>query len=249
VIRKALMRNKIRLFLQKFGYDIVKYHQQFTRGKIDKESLQIEFKWLQQYQFKSIIDVGANEGQFSDKIRKLFPNANIFAFEPLDTVYEKLKKNFCNDNKFEAFNLGLGEEQDQLEFDENEYSPSSSFLKLSSSLASAFTFAVKTKKVIVNVDRMDSIFNTRQLEFPLLIKIDVQGFEDKVISGGIKTISTASLIICELSFVELYKGQLLFDDIFEKFKSLGFRYAGSIEQLRSPETNQILQADGIFIKQ
>src|ERR1022692_3664060 len=139
------MRKKIRLFLQKFGYDIVKYHPQFTRGKIDKESFLSEFKWLQQYQFKSIIDVGANEGQFSDKIRVLFPDAQIYAFEPLPDVYEKLNNNFQRDNKFRAINLGLGIDQGQFEFEQNEYSPSSSFLSLTDSHINAFEQAVKTK--------------------------------------------------------------------------------------------------------
>jgi len=243
------MRKKIRQILQKLGYDIVKYQPPFIPGKNDKDSLFSEFKWLQEYNFKSIIDVGANEGQFSDKMRVLFDDARIYAFEPLPTVYGKLKNNFLGDKKFEPINLGLGERQEQLEFEENEYSPSSSFLSLADSHIHAFEKAVKTQKVIVSVDRMDDFFNSRQLEFPLMIKIDVQGFEDKVIAGGVDTIEKASMIICELSFVELYKGQLLFGEIFKKLASLGFHYAGSIEQLRSPETNQILQADGIFIKQ
>ena len=43
----------------------------------------MEYKWLEAYKFGSIIDVGANEGQFSDRMRILFPDADLFAFEPL----------------------------------------------------------------------------------------------------------------------------------------------------------------------
>ena len=243
------MRKYIRSFLQLFGYDIVKYKPRYARGKLDEAGLKAEYKWLLQYGFKTIIDVGANEGQFSDRIRILFPDAFIHAFEPLPIVFQTLEKNFENDQKFKAYNLGLGENKEELELYENEYSPSSSFLKLTASMADNFENAIKTKKVTVFADRMDQLFSSQKIDSPLLIKIDVQGFEDKVISGGTGTLQKAQVIICELSFVGLYEGQLLFGDLYEKFKELGFVFAGVVEQVKSPETNQVLQADGIFIKQ
>lgn len=242
------MKNFIRFLFQRFGYDIVRYHPPFIRGKTDKASIENEYKWLKEFKFMTIIDIGANEGQFADKIRLLFPNAYIYAFEPLPSVFEKLKDNFKEDKKFTAVNLGLGEQKSVLPLNENEYSPSSSFLNLTDVHTKNFEEAVKTKELNVNVEKLDEVFTAKQIELPLLVKIDVQGFEDKVIRGGINTLQKASVIICELSFVELYKGQALFEDILHLITQMGFKYAGSIEQLRAPETNRILQADGIFIK-
>ena len=158
-------------------------------------------------------------------------------------------QNFEKDNFFKGFNLGLGESAQKMDFWENEYSPSSSFLDLADTHKQNFEEAAESNKVTVQVDRLDNIFDSRSLAMPLLIKIDVQGFEDKVIQGGINTLQKAKIVICELSFIELYKGQLLFADLFASFAKLGFVFTESIEQLRSPETNQILQADGIFINQ
>src|SRR5882724_7629055 len=243
------MKKIIRSFLQQFGYDIIKYKAPFIRDKVDKISFQREYKWLQDYNFKSIIDIGANQGQFSDKMRILFPRATIYAFEPLPGVFEKLKTNFAADKLFKSFNLGLGDSEGELEFWENEYSPSSSFLNMAELHKNNFEEAVESRKVTVLVDTLDHIFVAENFAQPLLIKLDVQGFEDKVIRGGINTLQKASVIICELSFVQLYKGQSLFAELFEEFRRMGFDYAGSMEQLRSPESNQILQADGILIKQ
>ncbi|MFI5152555.1 MAG: FkbM family methyltransferase [Chitinophagales bacterium] len=242
------MKKLIRLFLQQFGYDIVKYKAPFVRGKLGKAAFQQEFSWLSEYHFKTIIDIGANEGQFSDKIRILFPEAKIFAFEPLPAIYENLKLNFSNDQKFIAFNLGLGDKPESLEFWENEYSPSSSFLSLADSHRDNFQEAIQVQQVRVQVKTLDQVFAEETVDLPLLIKIDVQGFEDKVIRGGIETIKKASLIICELSFVELYKGQPKFRDLFREFDELGFDFSGNIEQLRASGNNAILQADGIFVK-
>jgi len=242
------MKKLIRLLLQQFGYDIVKYKPPFVRGKFDPAAYREEFSWLREYSFKSIIDIGANEGQFSDKIRILFPESQIYAFEPLPAVFEKLQKNFVNDQKFKAFNLGLGDQTESLEFWENEYSPSSSFLSLADSHRDNFQDAIQLKKVDVRLEILDRVFGNEPLELPLLVKIDVQGFEDKVIRGGVDTIKKASLIICELSFVELYKGQPVFKELFRQFDELGFDYSGSIEQLRATGNNAILQADGIFVR-
>jgi len=243
------MKEMIRSLLQRLGYDIVKYKPSFVRNKMDKGAMWQEFQWMRQYQFATIIDIGANEGQFSDKMRILFPDAFIYAFEPLPGVFNALNRNFSSDSHFKSFNLGLGDHKGEFEFSENEYSPSSSFLNMSQNHISHFEEAVKTNRVKVSVEKLDDVFQQMTVQDPLLIKMDVQGFEDKVISGGLETLSVARMIICELSFVELYSGQPLFENIYNKLSGLGFVYAGNIEQLRSPQTNQILQGDGIFIKQ
>src|SRR5688500_6256554 len=51
---------------------------------------------LKKYNFKTIIDVGANEGYFASIILKVFPNAQVHSFEPLQNVFDKLKSNFQN---------------------------------------------------------------------------------------------------------------------------------------------------------
>jgi len=242
------MRTFFRKILRNFGYDIVKYNPKFVTGKLDKATVETEYKWLQDWNFKTIIDIGANDGQFSEKIRTLFPAADIHAFEPLPDAFKNLKENFKNDQQFTAYNMALGEAYGRLSFHKNEYTPSSSLLPLANEHISHFDHAVKTNLVEVDITTLDKILGDETLSKPLLVKIDVQGFEDKVIKGGLATLKQADMIICELSFRELFKGQVLFDEIYNTIVSLDFRYVGSLDQLRSPQSNAILQADGIFIK-
>ncbi len=271
------MRMFIRKMLQKVGYDIVKYHQTYVAGHFDSENLQGEYPWLKDFKFKTILDIGANEGQFADKMHLLFPDTMIYSFEPIPEAFEQLDKNFRDikqvkginlaysfepipeafeqlDKNFrdikqvKGINLALGDAAGEITFNKNESSASSSFLDMADSHVKSFDFAVKTVPIKVKVDTLDNVMSKESIDLPMLIKIDVQGFEDKVIKGGNDTIKIADMVICEVSFTELYKGQLLFDDTYEMFKNLGFSYAGSIEQLRSPDTNRILQADAIFIR-
>lgn len=238
----------IRKMLQKVGYDIVKYHQTYVAGHFDEENLQGEYPWLKDFKFKTILDIGANEGQFADKMHSLFPETKIYSFEPIPEAFEQLDKNFREIKQIKGINLALGDTAGEITFNKNESSASSSFLEMTDTHVKGFDFAVKTVPIKVKVDTLDNVMSTENIDLPMLIKIDVQGFEDKVIKGGADTIKKAEMVICEVSFTELYKGQLLFDDTYEIFKNFGFIYAGSIEQLRSPDTNRILQADAIFIK-
>lgn len=242
------MRLFIRKMLQKVGYDIVKYHPTYVVGHFDEENLQGEYPWLKEYDFRTILDIGANEGQFADKMHTLFPEAAIYSFEPIPEAFSKLEKNFKEVKQIKGINLALGDLPGEITFNKNESSASSSFLEMADTHKKSFDFAVKTSPIKVKVDTLDNFMSREKIVFPMLIKIDVQGFEDKVISGGTEVIKKAGMVFCEVSFTELYKGQLLFKDIYEMFKNLGFSYAGNIEQLRSPETNRILQADAVFVK-
>ena len=96
----------------------------------------------------------------------------------------------------------------------------------------------------VLIKRLDDL--DLNLEKEILIKVDVQGFEDKVIAGGENTFKKARVVLMETSFVELYKGQPTFDQIYEKLKSLGFAYKGSLQQKIS-KTGEIISEDSIFI--
>ena len=242
------MRLFIRKMMQKFGYDIVKYHPKYKIGYFDTQNLEGEFKWLKEFDFKTILDIGANEGQFADKMHAVFPAATIYSFEPIPETFAVLTKNFENVPQIKPVNIAIGDAAGEISFNKNESTASSSFLKMTNQHTDNFYFAIKTEPISVKVDTLENAMKEMDLVLPLLIKIDVQGFEDKVIKGGTEVIKKADLVFCEVSFVELYNGQSLFEKTFQTFKDLGFKYIGSIDQLRSPETNHILQADAIFIK-
>ena len=78
----------------------------------------------------------------------------------------------------------------------------------------------------VEVRRLDEIAAKLSLEPEILIKIDVQGYEDKVLAGADRVLSRSKAAIIEVSFRELYEGQPLFDSIHATLKQKGFTYMG-----------------------
>lgn len=204
--------------------------------------------WIINANINTVFDVGANIGEFASLIHELRPTAAIYSFEPLDDCFEKLRKRMEKFEKFEAFNLALADFNGELTFHRNEHLPSSSPLPMADLHKQNYPYAAKDTIIKVRSAKLDDIAEDLKIEDNLLIKIDVQGFEDKVIAGGKKTIKRATVLILEISFQALYKGQPLFEDVFNSLKT-DFKYMGALGNIR---TNHIdgspLFEDAIFVK-
>ena len=209
----------------------------------------LDKSWIRDIDIKTVIDIGANIGQFSLMAHTLFPKSYIYAFEPIPECFATLMQKMRGNKKFTAFNIGIGEEEGELEFEENQFSASSSFLKISNTHTKLFPETQNTKRIKLKIDKLDNFKSKLTIIDPLLIKIDVQGYEDLVLKGGINIVKSAKIIIIEASFEPLYKNQSLFREVFFYLDSLDFAFKGVIHQLYSPDNGRILQADCIFIKE
>lgn len=206
-----------------------------------------KFEWLKEYNIHTIIDIGANEGQFASKIKLIFPTAIIHCFEPLEQPYNGLEQNFKNDSTVHLYKFGLGASDEEKDIFVNNYSPSSSLLEMLDLHKDNFDFAKEVYPTRISVRRLDSFFGAK-IKRPVLLKIDVQGYEMFVLQGGQNTLQQADVLIIETSFYPLYAGQPLFEDIYDYLTTFGFRYIGNIEQLYSPHDNKVLQADAVFVR-
>jgi FkbM family methyltransferase len=208
------------------------------------------YKWLQELGINTILDIGANEGQFVKEIRSLFPNALIYSFEPIKGVYEKLTKNLSEDKNIKFFNVGLGDSESVLEMNVSDHSPSSSLLDMEKTHIEKYPHSAKTHKESITVKTLDGVLTAADIRQNLLIKVDVQGYEDKVIKGGTEIFSMAKVAIIETTYKSLFKNQKLFEDIYDLMVSLGFKYRGNYKELRySNQTGEVLFGDSIFIRE
>ncbi len=206
------------------------------------------YGWLAKHNLATVFDIGANVGQFTMMIHKILPHAKIFSFEPIEGCYNKLAENMTNVSNFHAFNYALGDTDTNMEIHVNVFTPSSSFLPMAKLHKQAFPHTDEAHLKKVKIKQLDLVAQELNFEDDLLVKIDVQGYEDRVIRGGQRVISRARVLIVETSFQPLYDGQLLFEDIYDILRKMDFRYVGAFEQLRSPFDDSVLQADSIFIK-
>jgi FkbM family methyltransferase len=216
-------------------------------GSVETHEL-LNQPWVKDLNISTVLDIGANSGQFALSFNSVNPKAMIYSFEPIPQCFQALKKNIANIEGMAAFNVGLGDFTGELDFEVNTHSMSSSFLKMTETHKSAFPETLSSTVTKLKVEKLDSFIEKIEVVKPLLIKLDVQGFEEQVIKGGENMISLASIIIIETSFKILYEKQPLFDDIYFLLKKHGFIYAGSFDQLKDPLTGATLQEDSIFIR-
>ena len=188
--------------------------------------------WLEKLDIQTVIDIGANEGQFIKKIRKVLPQVKIFAFEPIPSCFAKIGASAKNAD-VTAFNIALSNEEGSTEINISNNLASSSFLEMKELHKTSFPESIFIGKETVALKRLDNVLLDYNLKKNLLIKLDVQGYEEKVILGGEKTFAAASALLVETIFEPLYENQWLFDDIHNHFTNNGFKFMGFAEQENS----------------
>src|SRR6185503_32021 len=112
-----------------------------------------------------------------------------------------------------------------------------------------FPFTADQSRETVKVRRLDDCIRELTIKKEILVKLDVQGAEDKVIHGGRELLQWAKVLIVETSFEVLYERQALFADIFKLLGDLGFTYKGALTQAFSPLNGSVLYADSLFFRE
>ena len=230
-----IYKNFIRKTFNLLGLDI-------RKAKPDQKTV-----WLESFDIKTVIDVGANIGQFAIDVRKLYHDADIYSFEPLPEPYSELLVNTKLFSKFNPYNFALGDYEGTTKMYSNEFSQSSSMLEMADSHKQAFPHTKNACSITVNIQTLDATVSELQLDADILLKIDVQGSEKQVLDGAKDTLNKVKIIIIETSYISLYKDQSLFGDIHNYLAELGFRFHGNLGQLLHPTDGSILQGDSIFI--
>jgi len=207
-----------------------------------------EYAYVSSFGIKTVIDAGAHSGEFAQMITRMMPEAAIYSFEPLADVFQDLQKAMKGVPDFRAFNCALGDHDETTEIYRSNFSQSSSLLPMAQLHKEAFPDSEKQTLHKVHVKRLDDVLNEFALEPEIMLKIDVQGYEERVIAGAIEIIKMSKAIIIEVSFLELYEGQPLFDKVFEILNRKGFAYRGNLYQIIDPRNGVPLQADALFVR-
>ncbi len=204
--------------------------------------------WLDSFQFRTVFDVGANTGQFVEEARGFAPAAQIYSFEPLPDCYAQLVSRFRDDDRFRAFNIAVGDARGETTFHRSEYAQSSSMLPMAQLHKDAFPETAGGATLTVSVDTLDNLRESLVIAGPVLLKIDVQGFEDRVIRGATELLAQVDVALVEMSVEPLYEGQTLFDGVYRMMVERGFVYRGNHLQLQHPRDGRVLQVDGLFTR-
>ncbi len=207
-------------------------------------------KSIKHFQIKSILDVGANKGQFALRLLKNNFEGNIMSFEPLNKEYEMLKKLSSKKKNWKvARRCALGDINKIKKFHISGNRESSSLLKILRKHTDLRPDSKTIKIEKINVERLDNFKREiSKLEKNLLLKIDTQGSEIDVLKGAGNLIKNIKCLFVEVSLVPLYKNQKLWLDIIEYVKKFDFNVWSVDQLLKNNITGQTYQIDIFFYK-
>lgn len=203
---------------------------------------------LRNIPFSTVIDVGANEGQFVVEFRKFFPDATFYSFEPLPSCFSVLTRLSGGDRRWECFNTALGCDNKRADFYFHQNHPSSSSF-LADTTKGRSLYPETQVQTIVTVDcvTLDSWVESRPnvLRPPVLLKMDVQGFESQVLQGAKQTLNEIDAVITEIIVEPLYNDQSTFEEQVKLLAQAGLVFCGVLRHAFDRDQN-VISLDCVF---
>jgi FkbM family methyltransferase len=195
---------------------------------------------------RTVLDVGAHVGQFTVASAKLFPNVMIHAFEPESYCVERLRNNTSSLEGIKIYPFALGDYEGEATLRVNSDSQQSSLLPLAQARRDAFPGARELETAKVKVSTLDRVFADIELQPPVLLKVDAQGYEGEIVAGSAATLKRVDYVVLETSFNPTYEGQLPLVSIIQMMEELSFNFQRSVSWLAVPRTGHIFEIDLLF---
>jgi FkbM family methyltransferase len=190
-----------------------------------------------------IIDVGANRGQFSLACRLTLPNVPIVAFEPIPKEAAVFREAHKGCQHVQLIEVALGESESSATLHLSRSADSSSLLPITQQ-SEYFQQTDEVGTLNVPVKTLDKVSLDWTPSRRQLLKLDVQGFELKVLQGAKRFLSECIYVYVECSEVELYEGQALRKEVESFLGSQGFQRASRHNELF--HKGELIQADYLF---
>ena len=240
--------------IRRFGIDIVRYAPRAAdRAKaIDPRQKGANLlKALTLHKIDLIFDIGANVGQFAHHMFEIGYEGSIVSFEPITAAREQLltASQTCS-NWSVAEQCALGDRDTRIDINVAEDTKKSSILSILPTYLDLAPNATFIRAETVPMRQFSACFEQYRgdAQAPFL-KINVQGFEDRVLQGAEAVLGQLKGIHIEFSFVPLYEQQVLFNTLFEHIQLQGFTLYNLYPSFSDYRTGKIIKAVGIFFRE
>lgn len=211
-------------FIEQFFAELISENMTISIRSLAKKALRIDSWNSDEDQArlvsdaKIVFDVGANVGQSAKTYRRLYPSAEIWSFEPFPVTYQQLRSSLA-DEKFHPTALALSDQVSKAELNIGEVSITNSLLRRESDTG---------KAVEVQTDTIDHFCRERDISGIDILKVDVEGAEDRVFRGAREMFSGRHIrsVFVEVYFRPVYEGMSTFWDLNAQLNNFGFGLCG-----------------------
>lgn len=186
---------------------------------------------------KNVVDIGAYEGEWTLMSKKIFGEAKFLMIEAQSAKSVKLDKLKSSSVDYKICLLGP-ESNKSAKFYVNE------------TVSSALPETEKDNQEYIDIEMftLDEVLAEKSMDKIDFIKLDVQGFELEVLKGAANSLSSAEVVLMEVSLIEINKGAPLIHEVMNFMSTRGFVCYDICSIVRRPLDNALWQTDLIFVK-
>jgi FkbM family methyltransferase len=173
---------------------------------------------------RTVIDVGANRGEYTRAVRFLHPEARVLLFEPIPALAEALRREF-EPQGCRVYPYALDARSGSREFFQTQADDLSSLLAPTRDLAamiSSGSEATRAAKIAIEARRLDELVELADASRPVLYKLDVQGAELAALNGSTGILGFVDCIQLEFNFTRMYEGQTELRELLDFTSARGF---------------------------
>ena len=195
----------------------------------------------------TLIDVGANEGDFIRAATRLAKPGTVIALEPLPACQQILAPLLANMPAGQLIRAAVGAEPGELELHCTANTKTSSLLQPQPGIEMSYANGdyVVSQKLNVPVVRLDDVVAADARVG--LLKIDVQGYEIEVLRGAARTLRQTEAVLIEVNYAPHYKAAATFADTHAILTATGFHVYGISEPY--DDGKQPLWADAMYVRE
>ena len=237
--------NSLRIgpFLRKHGWDI----RSLGASKLTHRVLEHDLPLVVKAREPVIFDVGANEGQTIELMKKLFPRCSIRAFEPAMELVASLRGRYRPPDVV-VEGMALGAVREERLFRHYGNSRLSSFLEVAQNPVNPFAETVLSDEAAVSINTIDEYSREHGIERIHLLKVDTQGFDLNVLKGATQMFSANAIdcVLVEINFIPLYVGQCRPGELMDWLGDFSFAPVAFYEQVRKQDA--LVWTTACFVK-
>ena len=226
-----------------FGYDLMRYAKSFRfDATLDR--------LLNNFAFDGVVDVGANSGGFSRRCLKAMPQAPVYAFEPAGDLAARLTQEASAYPNWTVARAALGDAPGEAQLNiSNTKSVYNSLHAANPDFAKDIDGLQFDRSEAVEVTTLDLYAAQHGLDklSAILLKVDTQGHDFKVLKGAAETLKRVKAVVVELPFQNIYDSGDSYQDILGFMAEAGF-VIYSLSPISCDARGALVEADAFFVR-
>jgi FkbM family methyltransferase len=238
----------------RFGVEVRRAHPMPKSGRVPSfyDPFHEQRRMLADVAKPVLFDVGAHEGLTTLQYKELFPGARVYAFEPFEGSFQKLRAATGNVPGVHLVNQALGRTRGELKFRVNQSTATNSLLPTDPRARETWNGMDVTDTVaetVVQVDTLDHFLEANDGIGRIdVLKLDAQGGEMDILLGAEKSIGQGRvrILYTEIIVMPTYTGQRSLDEYLAFMRGHGFVLHNLYNPLFS-NSGQLNQVDALFV--